>query len=104
MDGMRRITACGACAMCLLGSAAHAADAASVPKESGRDAAPLEEVIVTGSRIPTDSFDEILPVTVLDATDMARSGFDSLSKILQTLPMSAASVHNTNVNNGGDGS
>jgi iron complex outermembrane receptor protein len=104
MDGMRRITVCVAYAMYLLDSAAHAADATSVPKESARDAAPLDEVIVTGSRIPTDSFDEILPVTVLDATDLARGGFDSLSKILQTLPMSAASVHNTNVNNGGDGS
>ena len=65
MDGMRRITVCVAYAMYLLDSAAHAADATSVPKESARDAAPLDEVIVTGSRIPTDSFDEILPVTVL---------------------------------------
>jgi len=101
---MRRITVCVAYAVCQLSSAAHAADATSVPKESARDAAPLDEVVVTGSRIPTDAFDEILPVTVLDAKDLARGGFDSLSKILQTLPMSATSVLNTNVNSGGDGS
>jgi iron complex outermembrane receptor protein len=64
----------------------------------------LEEVVVTGSRIPTNIANEILPITVLDSTDLARGGLDSLSKILQTLPMSATSVRNTNVNNGGDGS
>jgi outer membrane receptor protein involved in Fe transport len=88
--------------MCLLVPAAHAA-AMSVPRESAREPTALDEIIVTGSKIPTVSFDEILPVTVLDATDLARGGSDSLSKILQTLPMSAASVHNTNLNNGGDG-
>jgi len=40
----------------------------------------------------------------LISTDLARGGLDSLSKVLQTLPMSASSVLNTNVNNGGDGS
>ena len=104
MDGMWRITVCVAYAVCQLGSAARAADATSVPKDPVHDAALLDEIIVTGSRIPTDSFDEIMPVTVLDATDLARGGFDSLSKILQTLPMSATSVLNTNVNSGGDGS
>src|SRR3984957_9122281 len=64
----------------------------------------LDELIVTGSRIPVRAEDEILPITILDATDLARGGLDSLSKIMQTLPMSASSVPNTNVNNGGDGS
>jgi iron complex outermembrane recepter protein len=68
----------------------------------GRQA--LNELVVTGSRIPTNADAEIVPVTVLDSTDLARGGLDSLSKILQTLPMSASSVLNTNVNNGGDGS
>jgi iron complex outermembrane receptor protein len=63
----------------------------------------LSEVIVTGSRIPTSTEDETMPVIVLDATDLARGGYDSLSRVLQTLPMSASSVHNTNNNNGGDG-
>ncbi|MEP6885627.1 MAG: TonB-dependent receptor [Gammaproteobacteria bacterium] len=48
--------------------------------------------------------DETLPITVLDARDIARGGLDSLSKVIQTLPMSATSVLNTNVNNGGNGS
>lgn len=101
---MRRITPYVGYAMVLVGSAVHAGDAMSVAPEPARESASLEEVIVTGSRIPMGPFDEILPVTVLDARDLARGGFDSLGKILQMLPMSATSVLNTNVNNGGDGS
>ena len=83
--------------------AAHAADPPSPAAGSGAHQS-IDEVVVTGSRIPVSADDEIMPVTVLDSTDLARGGFDSLSKILQTLPMSASSVLNTNVNNGGDGS
>ena len=61
----------------------------------------LDEIVVTGSRIPVSLRDEILPITILDAADLERGGFDSLSKILQSLPMSASSVLNTNVNNTG---
>jgi iron complex outermembrane receptor protein len=82
---------------------AQAAEPPSLAAVPG-DHQSIDEVIVTGSRIPTSVNDEIMPVTVLDSTDLARGGFDSLSKILQTLPMSASSVLNTNVNNGGDGS
>jgi iron complex outermembrane receptor protein len=63
----------------------------------------LAEVIVTGSRIPTTYADATMPVTVLDAADLARGGYDSIGKVLQTLPMSASTVPNTNLNNGGDG-
>jgi iron complex outermembrane receptor protein len=87
----------------LVCGAAHAADPPS-PAASPGDRQSIDEVVVTGSRIPVSINDEIMPVTVLDSTDLARGGFDSLSKILQTLPMSASSVLNTNVNNGGDGS
>jgi iron complex outermembrane recepter protein len=72
--------------------------------DSDRNADSLSEVIVTGSRIPTTYADATMPVTVLDAADLARGGYDSFSKILQSLPMSAATVPNTNFNNGGDGS
>jgi iron complex outermembrane recepter protein len=80
------------------------AQAAEPPSPALPGDQTLDELIVTGSRIPVRAEDEILPITILDATDLARGGLDSLSKIMQTLPMSASSVPNTNVNNGGDGS
>jgi iron complex outermembrane recepter protein len=64
----------------------------------------IEEVVVTGSRIPRDSSGLAAPLTVMDAADLARGGQDSLGKALQTLPFSAGSPTNTNVNQGGDGS
>jgi hypothetical protein len=79
-------------------------DARCLALDSAGDETTLAGVVVTGSRIPTAIADETLPTTILDAKDLARGGSDSLGKILQRLPMSATSVMNTNVNNGGNGS
>jgi iron complex outermembrane receptor protein len=92
---------CASLIACTTVQAQESAASAEAPAD-GRQA--LNEIVVTGSRIPVSINDEIMPVTVLDSSDLARGGFDSLSKILQTLPMSASSVLNTNVNNDGDGS
>lgn len=91
------------CVTLMVIGTAHAADPPS-PAAIAGDHQSIDEVVVTGSRIPTSINDEIMPVTVLDSSDLARGGFDSVGKILQTLPMSASSVLNTNVNNNGDGS
>ena len=101
---MRVTGTSAACALCLFGAVTYSAEgtAAAGPAPSGIDY--LSEVIVTGSRIPTSYADETLPVTVLDAADLARGGFTSLGTVLQALPMSAASVKSSNLNNGGDGS
>jgi outer membrane receptor protein involved in Fe transport len=66
--------------------------------------ARLEEVVVTGSRLPVPEGLDALPVTLLDAADLARDGRDSLGRLLQALPQNTGSPLNTNVNNGGDGS
>jgi outer membrane receptor protein involved in Fe transport len=97
MQSTRRAKARGIAIACSAILSAHAG-AENTAKDE------LAELIVTGSRIPTLAADETLPVTVLDATDLARGGLDSLGKVLQTQPISATSVQNTNVNNGGNGS
>ncbi len=64
----------------------------------------ISEVIVTGSRIPTDVLTSIAPVIVLGRADIERGNPASMGQVLQALPISTGSPLNTNVNNGGDGS
>ena len=56
----------------------------------------LDEIIVTGSRLQTDSTDTVAPVTVLTRSDLERAGAASLGGILQALPMDTGSSINTN--------
>jgi iron complex outermembrane recepter protein len=64
----------------------------------------IEEVVVTGSRIPLGSSSPTAPLIVMDSADIARGGQDSVGKALQTLPVNTGSPVNTNVNaEGGDG-
>ncbi len=64
----------------------------------------LSEVVVTGSRIPTDVLTSFAPVIVLERADIERGNPDSVAQLLQALPANTGSALNTNVNNGGDGS
>jgi iron complex outermembrane receptor protein len=82
----------------------HGADLPALQGNVVNGTPTASEVVITGSRIPTLTAEEMLPVTVLDSTDVSRGGGDSLATLLQTLPMSAASVRNPNINNEGDGS
>jgi iron complex outermembrane recepter protein len=65
------------------------------------DSADVEQIVVTGSRIPDSP---VAPVVFLDRTDLERGGLDSIGKVLQQLPANTGSPLNTNVNNAGDGS
>ena len=58
----------------------------------------VEEIIVTGTRLPINA---IAPVTVLTHLDIRRGGANSIGEVLQALPMNAGSPLNTNVNAGG---
>jgi iron complex outermembrane recepter protein len=73
--------------------AAHAAE----------DPADLSEIVVTGSRIPNQLANSLVPVTVLSRADLERGNRQSLGEILQALPFNTGSPANTNVDNGGDG-
>ncbi|MCG8434618.1 MAG: TonB-dependent receptor plug domain-containing protein, partial [Gammaproteobacteria bacterium] len=66
------------------------------------DAAALDRVEVTGSRIKRTDIETAQPVTIIQRADIERTGLTSLGDLLQDLP-SAGSTINTNVNNGGSG-
>ena len=67
-------------------------------------ASDIGEVIVTGSRIPTDVLTSIAPVITLERAEIERGNPVSIGQVLQSLPISTGSPLNTNVNNDGDGS
>ena len=73
---------------------AAAVPVAGEPPSSGI----LEEIVVTGTRLPTHAIESIAPVTVLTRRDIERGGADSIGKALQTLPAVTGSPLNTNVN------
>jgi outer membrane receptor protein involved in Fe transport len=87
-----------------------AAAMALMPQFSGAQESPavtseaLQEVIVTGSRIPRPMDEATGPITVIDALDLARLPADSIGEILQRLPLQNGATMNTNVNVAGDGS
>ena len=68
------------------------------------EAAPqvLEEVIVTGSRLPLPSGASISPVTPLSAAEISATGLTRVEDVLNTLPMFFAGM-TSNVSNGADG-
>ncbi|MGE0031348.1 MAG: TonB-dependent receptor [Steroidobacteraceae bacterium] len=65
------------------GAGAHAQQAASAT------AAPVEEVVVTGSRIKRQDLDSVGPVTVLSSSDIEARGVTSTEILLQSLPSAA---------------
>jgi outer membrane receptor protein involved in Fe transport len=63
----------------------------------------LEEVIVTGSRIPRADVDSASPVTVVDRTFMEVTGLTDIGDLLQSMPSMSGSPIGTTTNNGGNG-
>jgi iron complex outermembrane recepter protein len=63
----------------------------------------VEEMVVTGSRIPRKELTTAAPVTVLDKAQIEATGRTSIAEILQNLPEQSNAI-NTQFNNGGDGS
>lgn len=69
----------------------------------------LEEILVTGSRIPYAPGADMCPVLVLERSDLRHLGAEALGTVLQRLPLGAGTPVNTGVNaageqQGGDGS
>jgi outer membrane receptor protein involved in Fe transport len=62
----------------------------------------VEEIVVTGSRIPRVELTTAAPVTVLNRTQIESSGRPSIGDILQSIPEQSNAI-NTQFNNGGDG-
>ncbi|MCG8435104.1 MAG: TonB-dependent receptor plug domain-containing protein, partial [Gammaproteobacteria bacterium] len=91
-DAVRYALAAGV-ATSLTGMSAYAED---------DDAAALDRVEITGSRIKRTDIETAQPVTIIQRADIERTGLTSLGDLLQDLP-SAGSTISTNVNNGGTG-
>ena len=69
---------------------------ADVPVELSQPAGPVEEIIVTGSRIRRDNFTAALPVTVLTDERALLAGLANTSEILQSSALaSGTQIDNT---------
>ena len=91
--------------MCLLSSRALA-QADEDP--AGLDVAVIEEIIVTGSRIPRRDFESPTPLSTIDRDDLAFSGQVTLEEVLnqmpQVMPHSGRSSNDVLSNEAGIGS
>ena len=72
-------------------------------QDSDEEAADLDRVQVTGSRISRVDIEGANPVTVLDRDDIKRNGITDLGEIVQNLPMMSGSPVSSSRNNGGTG-
>ncbi len=72
-------------------------------QDSEEEAADIDRVQVTGSRISRIDIEGANPVTVLDRDDIKRTGITDLGELVQDLPMMSGSPISTQRNNGGSG-
>lgn len=64
----------------------------------------MEEIIVTGSRIPRRDLVGPSPVSVYDRKNIEQSGATSIGQLLREIPSVAGAAQTTAINNGGGGS
>jgi iron complex outermembrane recepter protein len=83
-----------------VGAAGHVSDA--LAQTASDENASLQEVVVTGSRIPR-AIDEATasPITTIDQTAITQSGFTSTGDLVQQLPGISGKGFTGGVNNGG---
>jgi outer membrane receptor protein involved in Fe transport len=65
-------------------------------------AAPIEEVVVTGSRLKTPNETAISPVTTISSTDLQQTGLTRVEDVLSNMPQIFAGMNST-TSNGADG-
>src|SRR5438034_3599342 len=80
-----------------------AQDPTPTPQTTGQRGVTIEEVIVTGSNIPTSEEVGPNPVDTYRREDVTRLGVRSATDLIQKLPAAAGAAINENVANGGDG-
>ncbi len=83
-------------------AAIPAVDAQTAPAQAEAAAAPLAEVVVTGSRLQTPNETAISPITTVSAADIQATGLTRVEDVLNNLPMVFAGMNST-VSNGSDG-
>ncbi|MGI8931451.1 MAG: TonB-dependent receptor [Sphingomicrobium sp.] len=77
------------------------ADAAQSPATSASESSEADEIVVTGSRIRRDPLSQDAPIVFVDAEDIAKTGLNSVSDVLQRLPSSGGGL-NSKINNSGN--
>ena len=80
-----------------------AQDPTPTPQTTGQPGVTIEEVIVTGSNIPTSEEVGPNPVDTYRKEDITRLGVRSATDLIEKLPAATGSAINENVVNGGDG-
>ena len=83
-----------------LGELAVLTGALAAAPAQAQEAMPLEEIVVTGSRIRQDPLEERLPVLTLGTEDYRASGATSLAEFVQKLPISGSAINRTNNSSG----
>src|SRR5881394_1082414 len=81
-----------------------AEDPSPPQRTGGQPGVTIEEVIVTGSSIPTAEEVGPNPVDTYRPTDIEKLGVRNATDLLTNLPQEMGSTINQNMNNGGDGS
>jgi iron complex outermembrane receptor protein len=82
----------------ILGAAAAAVPA--LAQQAPATGAPLQEVVVTGSRIRQNPVDLPAPLQISTAADIARTGEISVGDYLQRLPIFGSSINRSNNSSG----
>ena len=86
----------------LLGAGAIGTTATAVAQDEQPD--DLEEILVTGSRIPRADIASASPVSVIDREDIQITGLTDVGNLIQRMPSMSGSPIGTTTNNGGNGS
>ena len=76
----------------------------AAPAFAEDDVNQMEEVVVTGSRIPRGDLSGPSPVSIYDRSNIEQSGATSIGQMLREIPAVAGQGQSTNINNGGSGS
>jgi len=77
------------------------ADAPETPASTAEEPTSGGDIIVTGSRIRRDPLSQDAPIVFVDQEDIAKTGLNSITDVLQRLP-SAGGGLNTKFNNSGN--
>ncbi len=85
-----------------LAATVHAAKAQEAQAQAQPAAAPLQEVVVTGSRIAVPNATSVSPVTFVSSQDFQQMGVTRVEDMLNQLPQIFAD-QNSNTSNGSDG-
>jgi iron complex outermembrane recepter protein len=77
---------------------------AQAPQTGGQQAAVIDEITVTGSRIRRADLESPSPVTVIQREEITLTGLTDVGSFIQRMPSMSGSPIGTTTNNGGNGS